>query len=104
MRWPIHTTLVISTTKFSIVIGSLCAYLSGVRFEFFVTGYISINAQIRLLIASHVGEFCYSFDYFLNCVPLGPITITSQMMTERRAPSKRIQEHNFFFEIYRSAV
>ena len=61
-----------------------------------------INAQIGLLIANHVREFCYSFDwgsnracifkwasrfalvlswnyscdYSLNCTPLGPITIT----------------------------
>ena len=25
-----------------------------------------INAQIRVLIANHVREFCYSFDYSLN--------------------------------------
>ena len=25
-----------------------------------------INALIRLLIANHVGEFCYSFDYTIN--------------------------------------
>jgi len=35
-----------------------------------------INAQIGLLIENHVREFCYSFDYALNCTSLGPITVT----------------------------
>ena len=32
---------------------------------------------------NQIRELCYSFDYSLNCTPLGPITITKSIIIRR---------------------
>ena len=46
-----------------------------------------VSRQISARRTNHDREFCYRYDYFLNCTPFDPITITYQSYPVAVQPS-----------------